>query len=133
MSATSVTLRGQVAALALMQDACTVTRITGQSTNTQTGAVTNTTSTIYTGKAKIQQVVTGGLARPASVGEAQVWQLPLHAHLPMTAVGVQVGDIVTVTASVLDPDLVGRTFWVRELFHKSYATARRLGLEEVTG
>ena len=133
MSATSVTLRGQVAALALMQDACTVTRITGQSTNTQTGAVTNTTSTVYSGRCKIQQVVTGGLARPASVGEAQVWQLPLHAHLPMTAVGVQVGDIVTVAASVLDADLVGRTFWVRELFHKSYATARRLGLEEVAG
>lgn len=133
MSATSVTLRGQNAALAQMQDACTITRVTGQTTNLQTGAVTNTTSTIYTGKAKIQQLVSGGLARPASVGEAQVWQLPLHVHVPMTVTGVQVGDIVTVTASVLDPDLVGRSFWVKELFHKSYATARRLGLEEVTG
>lgn len=133
MSATSVTLRGQNAALALMNDAVTITRITGQTTNTQTGAVTNTTSTIYTGQAKVQQLVSGGLARPASVGEAQVWQLPLHVHVPMTVTGVNVGDIVTVTASVLDPDLVGRSFWVKELFHKSYATARRLGLEEVTG
>lgn len=133
MSATSVTQRGQNAALALMNDTVTITRITGQTTNLQTGVVTNTTSTIYTGKAKIQQVVTGGLARPASVGEAQVWQLPLHVHLPMTVTGIRVEDIVTVTASVLDPDLVGRSFWVRELFHKSYATARRLGLEEVAG
>ena len=135
MSATSTTLRGQVAALALMQDACTVTRITGQATNTQTGAVTNTTSTIYTGRCKIQRFGTtgAGTARPATVGEAQVYQLPAAVHVPMTVTGVQVGDIVTVTASVLDPDLVGRTFWVRELFHKSYATARRLGLEEVTG
>ena len=133
MSATSVTLRGQVAALALMQDACTVTRITGTSTDPQTGVVTPTLATVYTGKCKIQQVVTGGLARPALVGEAQFYQLPLHVHLPMTVTGVQVADKVTVTASVLDPDLVGRSFWVKELFHKSFATARRLGVEEVTG
>jgi hypothetical protein len=132
MSASLTALRGQTAAIALMTDACTITR-TSQVTNLQTGVVTNTTTTIYTGRCKFQQLVTGGLARPVSVGEAEVWQLPLHVHVPMTVTGVRVGDIVTASASVLDPDLVGRTFWVRELFHKSYATARRLGLEEVTG
>jgi hypothetical protein len=135
MSATSVTLRGQNAAIALMTDACTITR-TSQVTNLQTGVVTNTTTTIYTGRCKVQKFGSAsgaGTARPTSVGEAEVWQLPMSVHVPMTVTGVRVGDIVTASTSVLDPDLPGRSFWVRELFHKSYATARRLGLEEVTG
>jgi hypothetical protein len=41
-------------------------------------------------------------------------------------------DLVTITASLLDADLVGRTFRVRELGHKSHMTARRVQLEEVT-
>lgn len=135
MSAASLVARGRVAALALMVDACTITRVTGQSTNLQTGVVTDTTATIYTGKCRIQNIGTAGqgTARPATVAEAQVYQLPLSIQLPMSVIGVLVADVVTVTASVLDPDLVGRTFWVKELAHKTHLTARRLGLEEVTG
>ncbi len=133
MSATSVTLRGRVAALALMQDQCTITRVTGQTTNLQTGVVTNTTSTIYTGVCRVQRLPSGGLSRPATVGEAQLYQQPLYVQVPTTVAGVLLGDVVTITASVLDADLVGRSFWVKELPAKTHTTAHRFGVEEVTG
>jgi hypothetical protein len=50
----------------------------------------------------------------------------------MAVTGIASDDLVTITASLLDADLVGRTFRVRELGHKSHMTARRVQLEEVT-
>jgi hypothetical protein len=44
-----------------------------------------------------------------------------------------VDDTVTITAAVLDAQLVGRVFRVVELFHKSFATAQRVRVEEVAG
>jgi hypothetical protein len=52
--------------------------------------------------------------------------------LPVDAGPLLVGDSVTITASVLDEQLVGRVFRVVELFHKSFATAQRVRVEEVT-
>jgi Family of unknown function (DUF6093) len=130
MSATTATLRGRAAAENLMIDACTVQRVTGSATNDTTGVVTPTYSTIYTGKCRVQQVVP--IAKPANVGEAAVWLQRLVLQLPMSVVGIQSDDLVTITASVLDGDLVGRTFHVRELGHKTHATARRVQLEEIT-
>ena len=133
MSAESVTLRGQAFALAtVLKDSCTITRITGQSTNTQTGVVTNTTATIYSGKCRVQRLPSGGLARPATVGEAQVWQDPLWVQTPVSVVGLQVGDLVTITAS-FNAGLVGRTFWVKGLPEKTFNTMHRFACEEVTG
>ena len=133
MSAVTLTLRGRNRANLRMIDACTITRVTGSSTDPQTGVVTPTLSTIYTGACLFQHPPQPGLATSAVVGEAQLYQLPMAVHVPVTVTGVQVGDIVTATASVLDADLVGRKFWLRELAHKTYMTARRLGIEEVTG
>jgi hypothetical protein len=45
---------------------------------------------------------------------------------------VERGDRVTITASVNDQDLVGRVFYVENLFSKSEATSRRLGVVEAT-
>ena len=72
------------------------------------------------------------MARPQNVGEALVYQLLIDVQVPMSVTGLAVGDVVTVTASALDPDLVGRHFWVKDLAHKTHMTARRLGCEEVT-
>jgi hypothetical protein len=52
--------------------------------------------------------------------------LALEVQLPMTVVGLQVGDEVHMTGSRTDPDLVGRVFLVRALAHKTDATARRV-------
>lgn len=131
MSATTATMRGRRAAEALMIDTCTVTRLTGSSTDPETGVITPTTATIYTGKCKIQQpgVASGG---PANLGEATVMVSHPQLHLPIAATGVRSDDVATVTAAALDPDLVGRRYAIRVPAAKTFATARRLDIELVT-
>jgi hypothetical protein len=129
MSATSAITRGRVAAEALMLDACTVTRVGSSSTDPETGVITPTLTTVYTGKCKVQQAAVPS-GSPTDIGEASVQLLQLQVHLPVSAVGVQADDTITVTASALDPELVGRVFVVRGTAHKSYLTARRLAVQE---
>lgn len=115
-----------------MVDACTVRRITGTSTDQTTGVRTPTYLTLYTGPCRIQQ----SLAQAAQhdTGEDYVLLLRLEVQLPTVGTeGVKVNDEITVTAAVNDADLVGRVFLVRDLFHKSEATARRVGVIERTG
>jgi hypothetical protein len=130
MSLTTVLARGRAAAEALMVDACIIRRVTGTTTDPDTGATTPTLSTLYTGKCRVQQSAPS--ASPAEVGEAYALMLRLDVQLPMSVVGLQTEDQIAVTASVHDPDLVGRVFLVRDLAHKSHATARRVGCVERT-
>lgn len=131
MSRASVLARGRTAALAGMVDTCRITRVTSTATDPDTGVVTPTLATIYEGVCRIQQHVPGG-ARPADAGEAYQLLLRLELQLPISAVGIAVSDTAEMLTCVNDPDLVGRELRVRELGHKSEATARRLGVEEVT-
>lgn len=133
MSAASVTLRGRQAAEAMMLDAVTVQHQTGAATDGETGAVTPTYSTVYTGKAKIQQA--SPASTPTVIGEASLFVGQMTLHLPVTTATAAVGpdDLVTVTTCVLDPSLVGTTFRLRGPAHKSYATARRFPMVEVDG
>lgn len=133
MSATSITLRGRAAAEALMLDACTVGRLTGSTADPETGLLTPTYSNIYTGKCKAQQ--TTPATGPTVVGEAEVFLGQMELHLPVTTATAAVapGDLVTVSACVLDAGLVGKTFKLRGPAHKSYATARRFPMVEVSG
>ena len=130
MSRQSVLLRAQAAALAGMVDSCTVQHPSGQFTNPETGAVIAIYSTTYSGVCKVQQRQTA-IARPAKVGEAEVFIARLEIHLPTTVTGAASDDLVTITASQL-ADLVGRTFRVRELGHKTWASALRFQMIEVT-
>lgn len=113
-----------------MVDAGTLKRQTGESTNPTTGVVTPTyAAPYYTGALRVQLAET--LAQvPESGGRTRTLQR-LECQVPMSVTGVQVDDVLTVTASALDADLVGRTFRVRSLFHKTHATSRRLEVEEV--
>lgn len=83
----------------------------------------------YSGKAKVQTTDTIGNASEAA--ERIVMLTRFEVHLPMTAPAAAVDDVWTCTASVLDPELVGRRFRVVSLLHKSLMTARRLAVEEV--
>jgi hypothetical protein len=130
MSATSVTMRGRAAAERLMVDACTITRAGTLTTSDTTAVVSSTPTTVYAGKCRVQQQVP--VAKPAEVGQAAVWLQRLVLQVPMSAVGVRSDDLVTITASVLDPDLAGRVFHIRELGHKTHMTSRRLQIEEIT-
>jgi hypothetical protein len=133
MSAVSATQRGRVAAEALMVDAVTVQHKTGESTDQETGVVTPVYSTVYTGKAKVQQ--SSPATNPTDVGEAAVFVGQMTLHLPVTTATAAAApdDLVTVTACLLDASLVGKTFRLRGPAHKSYLTARRFPMVEVSG
>lgn len=116
-----------------MLDACTITRVTGSTTDSATGVRTLTTSTIYTGKCRLQE--RSATARPADPAPDQE-QLARHKELQLpvsTSTGVRVGDRVSMTTCVHDADAVGQVLVVREETSKSEATARRLGVEVITG
>jgi hypothetical protein len=132
MSAASITLRGRAAAEALMLDAVTVQHQTG-TTESAAGVVTPTYATVYAGKAKIQQATPA--PAPTDVGQAAVFVGTLQLHLPVTVATAAVApdDLVTVTSCVLDASLAGKTFRLRGPAHKSYATARRFPMVEVSG
>jgi hypothetical protein len=123
-------LRAQ--AESLMVDACIVTAGGGAPTwddaNGQWDAPAS--STVYEGKCRVQTTLTAE-GKP-DAGEREWTVQSLAVAVPMSVVGVGIGDIVTVTASEFDPDLVGRVFTVAALAHKTHMTARRLRCEEVT-
>lgn len=130
MLAPNMTLK-RVTAASQMVDACTIQHQTGTATNTTTGVVTPTYATppLYTGPCKVQGAMQ---ATGQDVGEARLAVLSPFVHVPITVTGVVWGDLVTITASANDPELVGRVFRVVGPDHKSFATARRLQCTEVT-
>ena len=130
MSVPTITARGRLFALARMLDTCTVTRLTGSATDPETGVVTPTTPTIYTGKCRLRQAVV--MDRPLTAGEAQRYIQHTVLSIPITAAALASDDTVTVTASALMPILVGRTWHVRALAGDSDMTAARYELVEVT-
>jgi hypothetical protein len=132
MSAAGITARGQLRAQAvLMVDACTIVRIGTRVTDTTTGEVTEPTSTLYTGACRVQQAQ--AQAQTEDAGEDHLLLLRLEVQLPISVTGLRVGDEVTITTSVHDPDLPGRVFLVHDLAHKTHATARRVQCLEKTG
>lgn len=132
MSRALVLARGQRAAEASMADACTIQRASGSgTTDPVTGVPSQSYTTLYSGKCRVQQQA--AIARPHDVGEDKLWLVRFDLQLPVaTSAGLEVGDQVTITAAVNDPDLVGRVFKVNELAHKSEPTSRRVGIVEVT-
>lgn len=131
MSRATVLARGRRAALASMADTCTIRRVAGQVTDKNTGNVTATYATLYAGKCRVQSAKAQGEQHTA--GEDYQLLLHLEVQLPISVTGLQVADQMTITAAVNDPDLAGRTFLIRDLMHKSEATARRVSVLEKTG
>lgn len=130
MSATSVTLRGRAAAEARMLDTGTVTRPGTPTTDPDTGVVTPTSTTIYTGKCRIRQAVV--MDRPLESGQAQRYVQHSILSLPIAAPALLTDDIFTMTTSALTANLVGRTWHVRGLSGDTNATAARYEVVEVT-
>lgn len=130
MSRAAVLARARIAAEAGMEDTCVIRRRTGETTDPTSGVVTPTRVGVYTGKCRMQHSV--AQSQQHDVGEDFVLLQRIELQLPMSVVGLEVGDEVTMTASAYDPDLPGRVFLVRDLFHKTNATARRVQLTERT-
>lgn len=125
--------RGRRAAERLMVDTCTVVRVTAATTDPDTGVIAPPTySTIYSGACKIQQTAPATGSTVAGQADVLIGQLQLHLPVTTTTGNVAPNDLVTITACAFDPSLVGKTFALRGPAHKSYATARRLPMIEVT-
>jgi hypothetical protein len=128
MSAASLIARGQRAAEALMVDTCTVKYQSGTSLNGTTGLEEPVYTTRFTSACKVQSRALVAQERDAGGHEATLVRLSIH--LPISAGAVEVDDIVTITAATHDTQLVGRTFRVLSPVGKSFATARRIEVEE---
>jgi hypothetical protein len=133
VSAASALYAGRLLASSLMVDEAVFTRSTGStSQNETTGRETaGTRSTVHTGPCKVQRQ----RVAPADpeAGERTVTVEQVEIHVPIEVAGIRVGDVAQITSAALDPELVGRSFRVTGLFHKTWSTARRLRCEEVTG
>jgi hypothetical protein len=115
-----------------MLDACVIKRLTGETVNTATGAVTPAYVQVYSGKCRVQQALAQGRIEVA--GQASVVMAERQLQLPVaTSPDVRADDIATITACVNDADMIGREFRVRDEHGKSEATARRLLIRERTG
>lgn len=121
--------RSRAMAESMMQDACTITRKTGQSFNNSTGAYEDTFSTIYTGKCRVQTQTWQQAEQPSSGGRVMATAV-FTVSVPMSVTGVEVDDIVTITSTTFDNDLDGQAFRVRQQVFKTHMTARRLLVEQ---
>lgn len=130
MSALTAARAGRAAAERLMVDACTVQHRTGESTGP--GGVITTTygDAFYTGKCQVQLRTETGQDR--DVGEAYRIVSRRVVKLPMSVTGVVEGDRIIITAAALDAALVGKVYTVRDIEAKTFQTARRVTVLEVT-
>jgi hypothetical protein len=125
MTATSTAVRGRRLAESIMVDTCTITR-PGSDSGTfdpDTGeTVPSARTTVYTGKCRSRSREV--LSRVAEMGGQAVTTSAYVVSIPVTTTGVEVGDMVTVTASN-DPGAV-RNLIVQSVESATYVTARRL-------
>lgn len=116
-----------------MTDACLITRVTGTTTDRETGQRTVDRTTIYSGKCRLQELTAFSREANPSPDQAvlaryRVLQLPVE-----TSEGILMGDDVEMTVATNDPDMLGQALKVRDQSAKSEATSRRVGVEQVTG
>lgn len=132
MTLEAVTTAGRTAAESLMVDRGIMRRPTGLSTqDPDSGAETPTFDDLFESKAKIQARNLQAITQ--EVGGTTSTSVRVELHLPVSAPAVQVGDVWehTRVSSLSDVQLLGRKFRVVAPVGKSFATARRLEVEEV--
>ena len=120
-------LRAQ--AESLMVDMCTVSRLGEPVTDPETGVVTDSTTPVYSGKCKVQSK-DSSVATPDVAGASFV-VVSRQVHIPAGAADVRNGDVITVTASLLNPFGVGKQYRVEGFTPDSYETAARIPVKEL--
>ena len=130
MTITSATGRGQRFAEQTMTDTCIITRAGDPTYNPSTLAYTTPSTTVYSGKCRVKPQ--NVMDRQVQAGERAVQIWPYVVSVPMSVTGVQVDDVVTVTASA-DADLEGQVLVVKDVTRGTNVTARRLGCEDQNG
>jgi len=131
MSIEGAVARGRALAERLMVESCVIKRRTGETTGAG-GVITPTYGAdLYTGRCRVQ-VTYKRPGEGVNVGEAYLVLERHEVQLPVSVTGLAEGDQITITASVLDPDLVGRVYVVHDVLRKSHLTSRRVTVIEVT-
>lgn len=129
MSAVNAVLAGRTAAESLMVDSCTITRPGAPVTDPDTGAVTNASTPVYSGMCKVQSK-DSATSKP-DAGEHSFVVVSRQVHIPANAADVRDGDVVTITASLLNSFTVGNKYRVEGFTPDSFDTASRLPVKEV--
>lgn len=130
LQAEEIVYSGRGVAERLMTDACTIQRQAGSSMSEVTLVVTPTLTSVYTGKCRVkgQQIQDAA----SNAGERPTVTREYVVSIPLSTTSVQVDDLVTITASALDPTQVGKVLVVLGVGHGSQITARRIRCQEVT-
>lgn len=129
MSAEAAVLAGRVEAEALMLDSCTVERPGEPVTDPDTGEVTPSMSPVYAGRCKVQSK-DSSVATP-DAGGASFTVVSRQVHIPANSADVRDGDVVTITASLLNAFTVGKQYRVEGFTPDTFDTASRLPVKEM--
>lgn len=113
----------------LMLDTCTITRPGEPVTDPETGGVTNSAETVYSGKCKVQSKDSATSSPEA--GEHTFTVVSRQVHIPANAADVRDGDVVTITASRLNAFTVGKQYRVSGFTPDTFDTAFRLPVKEI--
>ena len=114
-----------------MVDTIVVERQTGETMDPDTLEMVPTYATIYDGPGRIQRWNGAGSGAEPVVGEREFGLDTFFAQLPISALGILELDRVRVSASEMDPALVGLVGTVKSARGKTHATKRVLVCEEV--
>jgi len=129
MSAVEATLRGRQAAEALMVDTCRITSAGDVVTDPDTGEVTNTRTTVYEGKCKVQSK--DSATSTPEAGGATFTVVSRQVHIPANAAEIHDGYEVEITDSLLNSFTVGKVYRVSGFTPDTFDTAFRLPVKEV--
>ena len=122
-----------------MVDTCEIDRPGDTVTDPETGHVTTTSTRIYPtqqhlaagnpGKCKVQSK-DSATANPEA-GEATFTVVSRQVHIPANSADVRDGDVVTLTASLLNDFTVGKQYRVDGFTPDSFDTATRMPVKEI--
>lgn len=121
---------GRELAESMMVDACIIDRPGEPVTDPKTGAVAPSYTPVYEGKCKVQQTLAQSSSKEAAGAVFNVQTS--RVDLPVGAGPIETGDRARITATRFNPALVGNVYRVKELFEKSWPTAQRIPVEEMT-
>ena len=128
MTARGATLAGRRAAEHLMVDACTISAETAPQYDVETDQqVTPVGALRYTGRCRIRPRDNSERVLEAGGQTVALW--PYLVSVPMSATGIDLGDVVHIDSCELDPSLVGLVLRVRQVLAGTHLTARRIGCE----
>lgn len=113
-----------------MVDECTIYRSGSPVTDPESGVVSATQYLMYSGKCKVQSK-DSSVASPTAGGHSFT-VVSRQVHIPHGAADIKDDDVVTITASLLNPFGVWRKYVVVGFTPDSYDTAFRIPVKEIT-